>query len=158
MANPGGKLGGHPAGRNIGVSDHPPDRDAGRALDASLSRIAAGEYDKAVPFTDATDETGGLARSVDVLKQGAAAMDEQRWVKANVSRVTGALQGAASLEKFGERLLWDLVPMLCGGVAGFYVLDENRSELSRVATYGMADVSGIPTVIPLGAGLVGLCA
>jgi signal transduction histidine kinase/CheY-like chemotaxis protein/HPt (histidine-containing phosphotransfer) domain-containing protein/HAMP domain-containing protein len=129
-----------------------------RALDASVKRIAAGEYDKAVPFTDATDETGGLARSVDVLKQGAAAMDEQRWVKANVSRVTGALQGAASLEKFGERLLWDLVPMLGGGVAGFYVLDENRSELRRVATYGMADVSGIPTVIPLGAGLVGQCA
>ncbi len=53
-----------------------------RALDASVKRIAAGEYDKAVPFTDATDETGGLARSVDVLKHGAAAMDEQRWVKA----------------------------------------------------------------------------
>jgi signal transduction histidine kinase/CheY-like chemotaxis protein/HAMP domain-containing protein len=129
-----------------------------RALDASVKRIAAGEYDKAVPFTDATDETGGLARSVDVLKQGAAAMDEQRWVKANVSRVTGALQGAASLEEFGQRLLWDLVPMLGGGVAGFYVFDESHSGLSRVATYGMAEVSGIPTVIPLGAGLVGQCA
>ena len=44
-----------------------------------------------------TDETGVLARSIDVLKQGAAAMDEQRWVKSNVSRLTGELQGAASL-------------------------------------------------------------
>ena len=101
-----------------------------------------------MPFTDATDETGGLARSVDVLKQGAAAMDEQRWVKANVSRVTGALQGAASLEEFGQRLLSDLVPMLGGGVAGFYVFDEGHSGLRRVATYGMADVSGIPTRHP----------
>ena len=129
-----------------------------RALDASVKSIAAGDYDKAVPFTDATDETGGLARSVDVLKQGAAAMDEQRWVKANVSRLTGALQGAASLEEFGQRLLSDLVPMLGGGVAGFYVLDDGHSELRRVATYGMADVSDIPTVIRLGAGLVGQCA
>src|SRR4029077_19131060 len=56
------------------------------------------------------------------------------------------------------RLLWDLVPMLGGGVAGFYVFDESHSGLSRVATYGMAEVSGIPTVIPLGAGLAGQCA
>ncbi len=129
-----------------------------QALDASVSAIAAGEYGKEVPFTSATDETGGLARSVDVLKQGAAAMDEQRWVKANVSRVTGALQGAASLAEFGQRLLSDLVPMLGGGAAGFYVLDEAHAELQRVATYGMADVSDLPTIIRLGAGLVGQCA
>src|SRR6266850_5478164 len=76
-----------------------------QGLDASVRAIAAGEYDKEVPFTRATDETGGLARSVDVLKQGAMAMDEQRWVKANMSRVTGALQSAASLAEFGQRLL-----------------------------------------------------
>ena len=129
-----------------------------RALDASVRAIAKGEYDKEVPFTRATDETGGLARSVDVLKQGAVAMDEQRWVKANVSRVTAELQGAASLAEFGQRLLSDLVPMLGGGVAGFYVLDEGNFELRRVATYCIPDASDIPTVIRLGEGLVGQCA
>ena len=63
-----------------------------RALETSVESIAAGDYDKAVPFTEATDETGGLARSIDVLKQGAAARDQQRWVKANVSRLAGELQ------------------------------------------------------------------
>ena len=53
-----------------------------RALESSVTTIAAGDYAKAVPFVNAADETGGLARSIDVLKQGAAAMDEQRWVKA----------------------------------------------------------------------------
>jgi len=129
-----------------------------QALDVSVRAIAAGEYDKEVPFTHATDETGGLARSVEVLKQGAVAMDEQRWVKGNVSRVTGALQGAASLAEFGQRLLSDLVPMLGGGVAGFYVLVEKHSGLRRVATYGVADASDIPTVIRPGEGLVGQCA
>src|SRR6185369_10367883 len=59
---------------------------------------------------------------------------------------------------FGQRLLSALVPMLGGGAAGFYVLDESHSELRRVASYGMTDVSDIPTVIRLGAGLVGQCA
>ena len=129
-----------------------------QSLDASVRAIAAGEYDKEVPFTSSTDETGGLARSVDVLKQGAEAMDEQRWVKGNVSSVTGALQGVTSLAEFGQRLLSDLVPTLGGGVAGFYVLDDDASDLRRVATYGMAEVSDVPTVIRLGEGLVGQCA
>src|SRR6185503_13443402 len=66
-----------------------------RALETSVQAIASGDYAKEVPFTQATDETGGLARSIDVLKRGAAAMDEQRWVKSNASQLTGELQGAA---------------------------------------------------------------
>ena len=129
-----------------------------QALEASVKTIAAGDYQKAVPFVGATDETGGLARSIDVLKQGAAAMDEQRWVKSNVSRLTGELQGAASLAEFGQRLLSGLVPMLGGGVAGFYVFDEKLGHLQRVAAYGLADASDAASSIRLGEGLVGQCA
>ena len=48
-----------------------------RALEASVRTIAAGDYDKPVPYVKATDETGSLARSVEVLKQGAAQTDVQ---------------------------------------------------------------------------------
>src|ERR1035437_2826137 len=40
-----------------------------QALEASVKTIAGGDYSKEVPFTQATDETGGLARSIDILKQ-----------------------------------------------------------------------------------------
>ena len=102
-----------------------------QALEASVKTIAAGDYQRAVPFVGATDETGGLARSIDVLKQGAAAMDEQRWVKSNVSRLTGELQGAASLAEFGDRLLSGLVPMVGGGIAALLCLRRaGRSSCS----------------------------
>ena len=52
--------------------------------------------------------------------RGAAAMEEQRWVKTNAAKLTGELQGATSLAEFGQRLLSGLVPVLGGGVAGFY--------------------------------------
>ena len=129
-----------------------------RALDASVRTIAAGEYDTAVPFTEATDETGSLARSIHILKQGAAEMDEQRWVKANASRLTGTLQGASSLAEFGERLLSNLVPALGGGISAFYVFDEKAARLTRVAAYGLADASSGSPVVQLGEGLVGQCA
>ena len=129
-----------------------------RALEGTVTAIAAGDYAKPVPFSTATDETGGLARSIDVLKQGAAMTDQQRWLKSNVSRLTGELQGVASVAEFGERLLSGLVPMLGGGVAVFYVFDEARTHLQPVASYGLAEHRAAASSIRLGEGLVGQCA
>src|SRR5581483_6337766 len=75
-----------------------------QGLNSAVTTIAAGNYGQSVPFTTATDETGGLARSIEVLKQGAAAIDEQRWVKSSAGRVIGELQDARSLTEFGDRL------------------------------------------------------
>ena len=63
-----------------------------RALQASVETIVGGDFRAAVPFTDAKDETGALARSIDVLRRGAAALEDQRWVKSNVATLTGSLQ------------------------------------------------------------------
>ncbi|MFN0068188.1 MAG: response regulator [Limisphaerales bacterium] len=128
------------------------------ALNSSVKTIAAGDYGQTVPFTDATDETGGLARSVAVLKQGAAAMDEQRWVKASASKLMGELQHATSLPEFGERLVSGLVPLLGGGVAGFYLFEENPGSLRRIAAYGLAGCGSSADAFGVGEGLVGQCA
>ena len=129
-----------------------------RGLRSSVEALASGDYGNEVPFTDATDETGALARSVEVLKRGAQEMDEQRWVKSHVSAITGSLQGATSLTDFGERLLSSLVPRLGGGVASFYVLDEPSDRLRRVATYGLPAVAASDGDFGLGEGLIGQCA
>ena len=129
-----------------------------RALEGSVKTIADGDYTRKVPFTHATDETGGLARSIDVLKQGAAAMDEQRWVKSNAARLTGELQGATSLAEFGQRLVSDLVPLLGGGVAGFYLFEAEAGRLKRIAAYGLAAGAASVASFGVGEGLVGQCA
>ena len=120
-----------------------------RGLQASVESIAGGDYARAVPFTKATDETGELARSVDVLKQGAMAMEEQRWIKTHAAGLTGELQGATSLAEFGERLLSGLVPVLGGGVAG--LLSPRGADLAglrRVAGYGLAPGEGPDRFVP----------
>ena len=108
-----------------------------QALERSVKTVAAGDYSQSVPFTSATDETGSLARSIEVLKQGAAAIDEQRWVKSSASKVIGELQGANTLAEFGQRFLSGLVPLLGGGVAAFYVFDDETGRLQRTAAYGL---------------------
>jgi PAS domain S-box-containing protein len=128
------------------------------ALESSVRTVAAGDYSIAVPSTDARDEIGSLARSVDILKQGAATLDEQRWVKAGASRLTGDLQGAASIEEFGQRLLSGLMPLLGGGAGAFYVFDEKSARLRRAEAYGLAEAGQGSATVALGEGLVGQCA
>jgi two-component system sensor histidine kinase/response regulator len=129
-----------------------------RGLQTSVESIARGDYAREVPFTKAADETGALARSIDVLKQGAAAMEEQRWVKSNVARLTGELQGVTSLTEFGQRLISALVPVLGGGVAAFYSLQTNTECLRRIASYGLAEGAGTADLFRFDEGLVGQCA
>ncbi|HET9332311.1 MAG TPA: response regulator [Gemmatimonadota bacterium] len=128
-----------------------------RGLRSSVETIASGDYRTEVPFMHATDEAGALARSIDVLKRGAEEMDDQRWVKSQVSAITGDLQGATSFADFGERLLSGLVPLIGGGVASFYVFDESTHRLRKSATYGLpADAAA--DEVGLGEGLIGQCA
>lgn len=128
-----------------------------RAVETSVQAIAAGEYGHDVPFTDATDEIGSLARSVKVLKQGAEATTEQRWVSASAATLVSGLPGATTLAEFGRRLLSELVPIAGGGVAGFYVFDESAALLKRVASFGLADDKAADS-FSLGEGLAGQCA
>src|SRR6185295_4026779 len=97
------------------------------------------------------------ARSIEVLKHGAAAIDEQRWVKSSASKVIGELQGAHSLAEFGDRLLSSLMPLMRGGVAALYVLEEETGRLRRIAAYGVGGDGGGES-FALGDGLVGQCA
>jgi len=85
-------------------------------------------------------------------------MDQQRWVKASVSELTGGLQGGRSLAEFGDRLLSGLVPMVGGGVASFYLFDETQGRLRRVSAYGLVETAGSPGSFKVGEGLVGECA
>lgn len=129
-----------------------------RSLESSVRAIAGGDYAQPVPFVGARDEAGALARSISVLKEGASALDEQRWIKGITARLTRELNESMSLEEFGERLLSTLMPLLGGGVATLYLLDGAGDRLQRVASYGMADREDQAAALRLGEGLVGECA
>ena len=93
-----------------------------------------------------------------MLKTAAAAMESQRWIKANTATLTGELRGATSFAEFGQRLLSGLVPVLGGGVAGFYLFEsEPRSPPAHRAAMACAETAA-RTRFALGEGLVGQCA
>jgi signal transduction histidine kinase/DNA-binding response OmpR family regulator/HPt (histidine-containing phosphotransfer) domain-containing protein/HAMP domain-containing protein len=128
------------------------------ALGRSVESIAQGHFDQPVPFTGAADETGTLARSVEVLKGGAQAMEEQRWVKATAAGLAADLQRATTFAELGDRLLSGLVPALGGGVAALYTFDTVEQMLKLTAGYGLPEGKDARRAFGLGEGLVGQCA
>ena len=128
-----------------------------RILQTSVESIAKGNYAAEVPFMKGADEIGRLARSIDVLKQGASAMDQQRLVKTQIAQLTGELQSARTYDEFGQRLFSSLVPMLGGGVAAFYIFESSLEGIRRIASYGLAE-GGSRDTFELGEGLAGECA
>jgi hypothetical protein len=63
-------------------------------------------------------------------------MEEQRWVKASTNTLSGELQDATTLAEFGQRLISRLMPMLGGGVANFYLFENEPEQIRRIAAMG----------------------
>jgi len=129
-----------------------------QGLQRSVESIAKGEYDQEVPFTRQADETGALARSVEILKGGAAAMEEQRWIKAHAAQIAAELQSTTTFAELGQRVVSGLVPALGGGVAGLYAFDAPTQRATLIASYGLGEGKEARNAFALGDGLVGQCA
>ena len=83
---------------------------------------------------------------------------EQDWLKTNLARFTGMLQGQRELSTVGQLLLTELAPLVNAQQGTIYHLvgTEPGAELELLSSYAQ----GIPlaTTIGIGEGLVGQCA
>ena len=82
---------------------------------------------------------------------------EQDWLKTNVAKFTGMLQGQRELNTVGQMLLTELVPLINAHQGTIYHLAESGDEvqLNRLSSYAHGGDSRIPISIQLGEGLLG---
>jgi CheY-like chemotaxis protein len=85
---------------------------------------------------------------------------EQDWLKTNLARFTGMLQGERELSTVGKMLLTELASLVNAHQGTIYHLDGNNedSELKLLSSYAHIGVARVSDNIPLGEGLVGQCA
>jgi HAMP domain-containing protein/CheY-like chemotaxis protein/GAF domain-containing protein len=83
---------------------------------------------------------------------------EQNWLKTNLARFTGMLQGQRDLETVGSTLLSELVPLVNAQQGLIYKMDEDGSHLALLAKYAADERNGYPARLALGSGLIGQCA
>jgi HAMP domain-containing protein/CheY-like chemotaxis protein len=83
---------------------------------------------------------------------------EQDWLKTNLARFTGMLQGQRDLVTVGKMLLSELVPLVNAHQGLIYQMHGDDSHLKLLASYANAPDTGYPAEIPLGGGFIGQCA
>ncbi|MBA8885862.1 HAMP domain-containing protein/CheY-like chemotaxis protein [Dokdonella fugitiva] len=85
---------------------------------------------------------------------------EQDWLKTNLARFSGMMQGQRDLLEVVRTLLSELVPLVDAHQGVMYVMEDDGSALFLQQIYGYADdpPGGVARRYRLGQGLVGECA
>ncbi len=85
--------------------------------------------------------------------------NEQDWLKTNLARVTGMLQGQRDLTTVGRVLLSELAPLVNAQQGVIYQMDlEGSGTMVLLSTFADNRQDGHPDYIRVGNGLVGQCA
>ncbi|MBF0558050.1 MAG: response regulator [Nitrospirae bacterium] len=132
-------------------------RRPSKELSDTVERLAEGNLDIDVPYTDYGNEIGAMARSVKILHAGAQAMERQSLAKAQQGDIGTALQTCVSLADFGNTLTSKLASVTGLIYGAFYVSDKEHANLRRVGGYA-CDYNGHNLIFAWGQGLVGQAA
>jgi PAS domain S-box-containing protein len=99
-----------------------------------------------------------LARSVQVLQDGARQMDDQSWIKSHLAQISNALQSADSFSGLTQILFSELAPLTHIGHGAFYVFEETEQRLRLLGGYALRERKELGQYFRIGQGLVGQCA
>ena len=83
---------------------------------------------------------------------------DQDWLKTNIAKFTGMMQGQRDLLTVSRLLLSELTPLVGAQHGTFYITDEEQESLKLLAAYASNDHDGVPKQFRMGQGLVGQCA
>jgi HAMP domain-containing protein/putative methionine-R-sulfoxide reductase with GAF domain len=83
---------------------------------------------------------------------------DQDWLKTNIAKFTGMMQGQRDLVTVSRLLLSELTPLVGAQHGTFYITDEEQESLKLLAAYASNDHDDVPKQFRMGQGLAGQCA
>jgi HAMP domain-containing protein/signal transduction histidine kinase/DNA-binding response OmpR family regulator len=82
---------------------------------------------------------------------------DQDWLKTNIAKFTGMMQGQRDLVTVSRLLLSELTKLVGAQHGTFYITDEEQDSLKLLAAYASNSHDGVPKQFRMGQGLVGQC-
>jgi HAMP domain-containing protein/CheY-like chemotaxis protein/signal transduction histidine kinase len=134
-----------------------------RAIAEVATAVTKGDLTRSIQV-DAKGEVSELKDNINTmisnLRETTERNREQDWLKTNLARFTGMLQGQRDLNTVGKMLLSELAPLVNAQQGSIYHnnLGDNNGELMVLATYAQASSIQVSETVRLGEGLVGECA
>jgi HAMP domain-containing protein/CheY-like chemotaxis protein/signal transduction histidine kinase len=132
-----------------------------RAIAEVATAVTKGDLTRSIQV-DARGEVAELKdyinTMIDNLRLTTERNTEQDWLKTNLARVTGMLQGQRDLATVGSMLLAELAPLVGAHQGLLYQVHAENPCLQLMATYAARHNNGYPDRLVLGEGFIGQCA
>ncbi|WP_285753513.1 HAMP domain-containing protein [Lentzea sp. NBRC 105346] len=135
-----------------------------RAIAAVATAVTAGDLTRQITV-DASGEVAELKDNINQmianLKETTKANREQYWLKTNLARLSGLMQGHRDLRALASLIMSELTPLVSAHHGAFFQIqedDEGTESLELTATYGYRPDNGRATAFALGESLVGQAA
>jgi HAMP domain-containing protein/CheY-like chemotaxis protein len=133
-----------------------------RAIAEVATAVTKGDLTRSIQV-DARGEVAELKDNINTmitnLRLTTERNSEQDWLKTNLARVTGMLQGQRDLATVGRMLLSELTPLANAQQGLIYQMEAEESpRLNLLAFYADGTEEGPQQYLRVGEGLVGQCA
>ena len=133
-----------------------------RAIAEVATAVTKGDLTRSIQV-DARGEVAELKDNIntmiDNLRLTTDRNTEQDWLKTNLARVTGMLQGQRDLATVGRLLLNEMTELVEAQLGVIYQMEGDEAETLRLLSAHADDGGrGHPEIIRIGEGLVGQCA
>ncbi|MFD0057929.1 HAMP domain-containing protein [Streptomyces sp. NPDC015140] len=134
-----------------------------RSIAQVTSAVAEGDLTRSINV-EASGEVAELKDNinsmVESLRETTRANQEQDWLKTNLARISGLMQGHRDLPVVAELIMDELVPLVSAQYGAFYLAEEGDQgpELRLVGSYGYPESTARPTRFAFGRTLVGQAA
>ncbi|GAA3802146.1 HAMP domain-containing protein [Sphaerisporangium flaviroseum] len=117
-----------------------------RAIAEVTSAVTSGDLTRSITV-DASGEVAELKDNINSmvksLRETTRANQEQDWLKTNLARISGLMQGHRDLAVVAELVMNELAPLVSAQYGTFLLAEEaqSRTELRVVGSYGHQEVS-----------------
>ncbi|MBA3773651.1 MAG: HAMP domain-containing protein [Ramlibacter sp.] len=136
-----------------------------RAIAEVATAVTKGDLTRSIQV-DAKGEVSELKDNINTmisnLRETTESNREQDWLKTNLARFTGMLQGQRELSTVGKMLLSELAPLVNAHQGTVYhynsSADDDSAGLTLLSSYAQTGNVRLAPTIDLGEGLVGQCA
>jgi CheY-like chemotaxis protein len=135
-----------------------------RAIATVATAVTQGDLTRSIQVDvrgEVADLKDNLNAMIDNLRATTERNMEQDWLKTNLAKFSGMMQGQRDLITVGRTLLSELAPLVNAHQGVMYVMEGGESptpSLQQLAGYADATGDGLPRRYRIGEGLVGQCA
>ena len=133
-----------------------------RAIAEVATAVTKGDLTRSIQV-EASGEVAELKDNIntmiDNLRLTTDRNNEQDWLKTNLARFTGMLQGQRDLATVGRMLLSELAPLVNAQQGVIYQMESDESaDMALLSAFADDSRDGHPQHLQVGEGLVGQCA